>query len=441
VRRAHGIEDLLREAAPQVLGAVVRRFGDFAGSEDAVQEAMLAAATGWPAQGTPQNPTGWLIHVASRRMIDQLRSEQARRKREGLAVAREIPAANVGAEAGVDVGVGIGGDIGGVGGDASGVSDDIDRVSGDASGVSGDASGVIGDASGVSGDAGIGSGGDVGDHDDTLALMFMCTHPALTAASAIALTLRAVGGLTTAEIAAAFLVPEATMAQRISRAKQRIKSSGIPFGMPDAGERAGRLRSVSHVLYLIFNEGYLASVGRELARKARGPARMDADGALVPLTAQDRTLWRQDLIAEGVALVAAAFGRGSIGEYQVQAAIAAVHDQAATTQDTDWREILGLYGVLERMTNNPMVALNRAVAVAMIDGPAAGLELLEALEKPLAGHHRLPAVRAHLLEMAGHREAAIADYRTAASQTASLPEQHYLLTQAARLGQRNRRPG
>ncbi len=398
-------EDLLREAAPQVLGAVVRRFGDFADSEDAVQEALVAATTQWPAQGTPENPVGWLIHVASRRMTDRLRSEEARRRREGLVAAEERPAPEPGP-----------------------------------------------------------------GHDDTLVLMFMCCHPALTPASAIALTLRAVAGLTTAEIANAFLVPEATMAQRISRAKQSIKTSAVPFRMPTGSEWAGRLRSVLHVLYLIFNEGYVTSSGPELARselsaeairmtriarlalpddpevagllalmlltKARRPARTDARGELITLAEQDRTLWNQDLIAEGVALIGDPLGTGSVGEYQVQAAIAAVHDQAARAADTDWREILGLYGLLERMMHNPMVALNRAIAAAMVDGPPVGLALLEPLEEPLAGHHRLHAVRAHLLEMAGQVEAAIVEYRTAAGRTTSLPEQHYLTTQAARLNER-----
>jgi len=405
VSRPPRTEDLLREAAPQVLGAVVRRFGDFADSEDAVQEALVAATTQWPAQGTPENPVGWLIHVASRRMTDRLRSEEARRRREGLVAAEERPAPEPGP-----------------------------------------------------------------GHDDTLVLMFMCCHPALTPASAIALTLRAVAGLTTAEIANAFLVPEATMAQRISRAKQSIKTSAVPFRMPTGSEWAGRLRSVLHVLYLIFNEGYVTSSGPELARselsaeairmtriarlalpddpevagllalmlltKARRPARTDARGELITLAEQDRTLWNQDLIAEGVALIGDPLGTGSVGEYQVQAAIAAVHDQAARAADTDWREILGLYGLLERMMHNPMVALNRAIAAAMVDGPAVGLALLEPLEEPLAGHHRLHAVRAHLLEMAGEVEAAIAEYRTAAGRTTSLPEQHYLTTQAARLNER-----
>jgi RNA polymerase sigma factor (sigma-70 family) len=407
VSRAAEIEGLLRESAPQALAAVTRRFGDFGGAEDAVQEALIEAVQHWPARGIPESPVGWLIHVASRRMVDRVRSEEARRQREGASPAVE--------------------------------PSDPEPVA---------------------------------DHDDTLALVFMCCHPALTPPSAIALTLRAVGGLTTAEIAAAFLVPEATMAQRISRAKQSIKASGAPFEMPAVDESAERLRSVLHVLYLIFNEGYATSAGAELARaelsneairltravrlalpddpevagllalmlltEARRPARADANGGLVPLADQDRASWDEGLIDEGVTLIGEAWGKGAIGEYQLQAAIAAVHDQAARPQDTDWREILALYGLLERMTQNPMVTLNRAIAAAMVDGPAAGLALLEPLGSTLADHHRLHAARAHLLEMAGEPKAAIGEYEAAANRTASLPEQRYLLTQAARLGARQK---
>ena len=394
------IEGLLREAAPRALAAVVRRFGDFSDSEDAVQEAMIDATRQWPLQGAPDNPVGWLIHVASRRMTDRIRSEIARRGREDArAGAEQLP-----------------------------------------------------------------------DHDDTLVLMFMCCHPALTPASAIALTLRAVAGLTTAEIASAFLVPEATMAQRISRAKQGIKASPQPFQMPASDEQAERLRSVLHITYLIFNEGYVSSEGADLARAelsseairltrivrlalpedpevagllalmlltdARRPARADASGALIPLAEQDRSLWDRELIAEGISLLADAVGKGAVGEYQLQAAIAAEHAQAASTEDTDWREILGLYGLLERMTGNPMVSLNRAIAAAMVDGPDAGLALLEKMDEQLDDHYRLHAARAHLLEMAGDTDGAIAEYRAAASRTNSLPEQHYLTTQAARLNER-----
>jgi RNA polymerase sigma factor (sigma-70 family) len=405
VSRRRDIEDLLREAAPQVLAAVVRRFGDFADADDAVQEAMLAATQQWPRQGAPDNPVGWLIHVASRRMVDQARSETARRDREAVAAAREP------------------------------------RDSRPAM-----------------------------DHDDTLALMFMSCHPELPPASAIPLTLRAVGGLTTTEIANAFLVPEATMAQRISRAKQRIKASAIPFRMPSGEQWTERLRSVLHVLYLIFNEGYLTSGGPELARgefsgeairlarivrralprdpevagllalmlltEARRPARADANGELIPLAEQDRSLWDRELIAEGLDVLATAWSRGVAGEYLVQAQIAALHDQAARYEDTDWREIATLYSLLEQLTGNPMVSLNRAIAVAMVEGPRAGLALLEPLEQPLAGHHRLHAIRGHLLEMAGDVDAAIGEYRTAAGRTTSIPEQNYLTMQAARLNER-----
>jgi RNA polymerase sigma factor (sigma-70 family) len=396
-----GVEDLLREQAPQVLGVLVRRFGDFGSAEDAVQEALIAAVRHWPAEGVPANPRGWLIQTAVRKMTDQLRSEQARRRRED-AVALAEPSAV-----------------------------------------------------------------DVTGRDDTLILLFMCCHPALTPASAIALTLRAAGGLTTAEIAKAFLVPESTMAQRISRAKQRIKASGVPFGLPEGEERAGRLRSVLHVLYLIFNEGYTSSTGADLHRTelsgeairltrmmhatlpsdgevtgllalmlltdARRPARTGAGGELIPLAEQDRALWDRELIAEGTALITGALPGGVVGEYQVQAMIAAVHGEAASVEDTDWPQILTLYGLLERMTGNPMVALNRAIAAAMAHGPAAGLKLLEPLDEPLAGHYRLAAARAHLFEMAGDTQAAMAHYRAAAARTTSIPEQRYLTTQAARL--------
>jgi len=311
------------------------------------------------------------------------------------------------------------------------------------------------------------------DQDDTLILLFMCCHPALTTSSAIALTLRAVGGLSTAEIANAFLVPEATMAQRISRAKQSIKASGVPFSLPTNEERAQRLRAVLHVLYLIFNEGYTSSAGPELQRlelsheairltravhnlmpddgevagllalmlltDARRAARTGPDGELIPLTKQDRTLWDRKEISEGITLITAALTTEWIGAYQLQAAIAAVHDEAARAEDTDWPQILALYELLKRMSDNPMVMLNHAIAAAMVHGPSAGLELLRALDADgrLSGHHRLDAVRAHLLEMAGHHEAAIAHYQTAAGRTTSLPERNYLVTQAARLREAN----
>jgi RNA polymerase sigma factor (sigma-70 family) len=403
VTRAASIEDLLRELAPQVLGAVARRYRDFDDAEDAVQEALLAAATQWPEEGLPDNPLGWLIAVASRRLTDRLRSEEARRRREAAALSREPE----------------------------------------------------------------GGPPPVPDRDDSLTLFFLCCHPALTPASAIPLTLRAVGGLSTAEIARAFLVPEATMAQRISRAKARVKASGVPFVLPTTGEWGERLRSVLHVLYLLFTEGYAASTGTHVARselsaeairltrmvhatlpddpevagllalmllnEARRPARTGQGGELVPLAEQDRARWDVVLVAEGVGLISAALPKGKVGEYQLQAAIAAVHDEAASAKDTDWPQILALYGLLEQMTGNPMVTLNRAVAAAMVDGPAAGLRLLESLDEPLAGHHRLDAVRAHLLEMAGDSESAITHYRAAAGRTTSVAERDYLTTRAVRL--------
>jgi RNA polymerase sigma factor (sigma-70 family) len=412
-----GIGHLLRDLAPQVLGAVARRHGDFAAAEDAVQEALIAAAMQWPAEGIPANPRGWLYHVALRRLTDHLRSEMARRRRED-AVARQVWAewAFVPPPDG-EVGV---------------------------------------------------------DRDDTLVLLFMCCHPALTPPSAIALTLRAVGGLTTAEIANAFLVPEATMAQRITRAKQSIKASRVPFSMPTEGERAERLGAVLHVLYLIFNEGYASSIGADLQRTdlsneairltravhdllpndgevagllalmlltdARRAARTGPNGELIPLDEQDRALWSQELIAEGVALVSDTLSRGSVGAYQLQAAIAAVHDEAARAEDTDWAQILALYGLLKRMSNNPMVALNHAIAAAMVHGPTVGLDALSELDADarMSGHYRLDAVRAHLLERAGDHEGAIAHYRAAAERTTSIPERDYLITKAARLAAEQR---
>ena len=376
-------ERLLRELAPQALGAVARRFRDFVSAEDAVQEAMLAAFMQWPREGVPENPRGWLIQVASRRMTDQLRSEIARRQRESAA-ARDVET------------VAAAGDI----------ECDTDM-----------------------------------DPDDTLILLFLCCHPALTSSSAIALTLRAVGGLTTAEIANAFLVPEATMAQRISRAKQSIKASGVPFRLLSPPERAERLPAVLHVLYLIFNEGYASSIGARLQRldlareairltrcakallpddaevagllalmlltDARRAARTGPDEELIPLNKQDRTLWDRPEISEGIELLTAALSKGSVGLYQLQAAMAAVHDEAARAEDTDWPQILALYELLKRVAPSPMVTLNHAIAAAMVHGPAKGLDLLKTLDGDarFAGHYRLDAVRAHLLEMLGDHEA------------------------------------
>jgi RNA polymerase sigma factor (sigma-70 family) len=402
--------NLLRELAPQVLGATIRRFKDFAAAEDAVQEALVAASVQWPQEGIPDNPRGWLIHVATRRMTDFFRSETARREREVLTAQSSI----------ADPWSGF-------------------REQGTT------------------------------ERDDTLVLLFMCCHPALTASSAIALTLRAVGGLTTLEIANAFLVPERTMAQRISRAKQTIKASRVPFRMPTKREHPQRLTAVLHTLYLIFNEGYTSSIGAALHRTelsseairltraiqrrlpddpevagllalmlltdARRPARTGPDGELIPLDKQDRQLWDRDAIAEGVALVSRTLPKGSVGPYQLQAAIAAIHDEAAAADKTDWAQILALYTLLERMSDNPMVSLNRAVAVAMVHGPGAGLELLDRLDRDgrMAGHYRLDAVRAHLLEKSGDHQAAIARYTAAAARTTSIPERDYLIGQAARL--------
>lgn len=405
------LEDLLRRSAPQVLGVLVRRYGRFDVCEDAVQEALLAAALQWPDQGVPESPRSWLITVASRRIVDEFRSAHARRHREEAAVAK-VPR---------------------------------DELLGPAPGDD-----------------------ESADEDDTLTLLFLCAHPTLSPASQVALILRAVGGLTTAEIARAFLVPEATIAQRISRGKQRIKTSGIPFDLPAESERADRLRVVLHVLYLTFNEGYTATSGPDLQRneltaeairltrevrrqlpadgevagllglmlltEARRAARSRFDGSLVPLAEQDRRQWNRELIDEGLALVADALSRTALGPYQLQAAIAAVHAEAARAEDTDWPQILALYELLERSAPNPMVTLNRAVAVAMAQGPQAGLDLLKTLDdESIAEHHRLHAVRAHLLEMAGDREAALNGYLAAARRTTSLPEQRYLEARAARL--------
>jgi RNA polymerase sigma factor (sigma-70 family) len=412
VTEPQGVEGLLRELAPQVLGALIRRYGQFGDCEDAVQEALLAAALQWPEQGIPDNPRGWLITVAARRLTDEIRGDSARRQREAKAAALLPPEA------------------------LRALSPEEDQPS---------------------------------DADDTLTLLFLCCHPALSPASQVALTLRAVGGLTTAQIARAFLVPEATMAQRISRAKGSIKTAGARFSMPPAEERADRLRVVLHVLYLIFNEGYTASSGPDLQRTdlttealrlardlhrllpddgevtgllalmlltdARRAARTEPDGSLIPLAEQDRQRWNQALIREGVELVTDTLSRAPIGPYQIQAAIAAVHDEAARAADTDWRQIVVLYGLLTDIAPNPMVTLNRAVAVAMVDGPQAALGLLAPLDadERIAGHHRLEAVRAHLLELAGDPVAALASYRTAARLTTSVPEQRYLESRAARL--------
>jgi RNA polymerase sigma factor (sigma-70 family) len=400
-------DGLLRELAPRVLGVLVRRHGDFDTCEDAVQEALLAAAVQWPAQGVPENPTGWLVTVATRRRVEIVRSDAARRRREATVAALEPPGAE-----------------------------------------------------------------PAPSRDDTLTLLHLCCHPALTPPSQVALTLRAVGGLTTAEIARAFLVPEATVAQRISRAKQRIRADGATFRMPPAAEREARTAAVRHVLYLVFNEGYTASSGASLQRveltaeairlgrdlhrllpedgettgllalllltDARRAARTDADGALVPLAEQDRSRWDAAAIAEGTDLVTHALATAPAGPFQLQAAIAAVHDEAARAEDTDWAQILVLYDLLTGVAPGPIVTLGRIVALAMVRGPAAGLRALDAARldlehaPPLAGHHRVHAVRAHLLDLAGEHDAAREAYRLAARSTLSVPEQRYLLARAAR---------
>jgi RNA polymerase sigma factor (sigma-70 family) len=407
LRRTSEVEDLLRLHAPQVLGALVRRYGNFDAAEDAVQEALLAAAGQWPESGVPDNPRGWLIRVASRRLTDALRSDQARRLREEKAAALTPRDALTAPPPGPD---------------------------------------------------------RAPCEDDTLTLLFLCCHPDLPPPAQIALTLRAVGGLTTAEIARAYLVPEATMAQRISRAKQRVK--GTRFGRPDHWEE--RLPAVLHTLYLIFNEGYTATSGASLQRAelageairlartvhrllpgdcevtgllalmlltdARRAARTGAGGDLIPLDEQDRGLWDKAAIEEGVALVTWALSQRRPGPYQLRAAIAAVHDEADSPDSTDWSEILGLYDVLVHLVPSPVERLNRAVAIAMVHGPEAGLAELDALAPELGTGHRLDAVRAHLLERAGDPEAARAAYESAAAKTLSLPEQRYLRARAARLG-------
>jgi RNA polymerase sigma factor (sigma-70 family) len=407
VSRGDELERLLRPLAPEVLGILVRRHGHFDACEDAVQEALLAAAIQWPVDGVPENPRAWILTVATRRLIDALRGDRARRRREELIAEPETPAGGEGPE--------------------------WERT-----------------------------------HDDTLALLFLCCHESLTAPSQIALTLRAVGGLSTAEIASAFLVPEATMAQRISRAKASIKGAVLEF--PTDAARDARLGSVLHVLYLIFNEGYTASSGSEIQRialaeeaialarmlrrllpgddeargllalmlltHARRHARTGADGALIPLAEQDRSRWDHAAIEEGVELITGALAAGPVGPFQLQGAIAAVHAEAPSAAETDWRQITVLYELLERIAPNPVFTLNRAVAVAMFQGPARGLEVLAEVEgdNRLAGRHRLAAVRGHLLELAGDGAGAAAAYERAAALTVSLPERQYLQRRALAAG-------
>jgi RNA polymerase sigma factor (sigma-70 family) len=415
VAQTPSLQHLLRELTPQVLGALSRRYRDFGAAEDAVQEALLEAAMQWPTEGLPDNPGGWLYKMAFRRLIDHRRSDVARRRREEqvadeLANEEVLMAAN---------------------------DEELEP-----------------------------------EQDDTLVLLFMCSHPSLTPTSAIALTLRAVGGLSTREIGAAFFVPEATMAQRISRAKQLIKQSNVPFTLPSEQERSQRLDAVMHVLYLIYNEGYASSSGAELHRvdlsseairltrllmvptpdlpevagllalmlltDARRAARSGPAGELIPLDEQDRGCWDRVLIQEGTELVWNAMKQGRVGPYQLQAAIAALHDEAPSTEHTDWAQIHALYELLERMGNNPMVTLSRAVAAAMVHGPEAGLRLVDTIaqDPKLQGHYRVDAVRAHLHERAGNQALALAHYLRAAEHTASLPEKNYLLGKAACLGSR-----
>ena len=405
-------DELWRSVTPQVIGALVRRYRDFDRAEEAAQEALFAAAAQWPEEGVPDDPKAWLIRVGSRRLIDGLRSDEARARRE-LADAARAPADTLVAPPPYAVGA--------------------------------------------------------ADRDDTLTLLLLCCHPALTPPARIALTLRAVGGLTTAQIAHAFLVPEATMAQRISRAKKQIRESGAEFRMPPPDDVTERLREVLHVLYLVFTEGHTASSGDELHRidltaeairlarqmhallpddgevtgllalmlltEARRPARTNTAGELVPLAEQDRARWDTAYVREGVALVTEALTHTRLGPYQVQAAIAAVHDEAPSAAETDWEQVLALYGLLEQLSPGPVVTLNRSVALAMVEGPAAGLTVLDDLaqDKRLARHHRLHAVRAHLLEMAGETEPARDSYLLASRLTTSIPEQDHLRRKAEAL--------
>ena len=403
------LEHLLRPLAPEVLGLLVRRYASFDACEDAVQEALLAAFRQWPETGVPENPRAWLVTAASRRLIDEFRSDAARRRREDHDALQIRPQS-------------------------------------------------------------------APEHDDSLALLFLCCHEALSPASQIALTLRAVGGLTTAEVASAFLVPEATMAQRISRAKRTIAQAGARFELPEEGPDERRMAAVRQTLYLIFNEGYAASSGAQIQRlelardairltrmlhsllpgddevtgllalmlltHARHPARTGPSGELIPLAEQDRGRWDRRQLAEGIALTEGVLRAGPVGPFQLQAAIAAVHADAPNTADTDWREITALYELLERIAPNPVFTLNRAVALAMFKGPHAGLELLTMVEHDprLTTSHRVPAVRGHLLELAGDRDAAAEAYDAAARRTTSRPERDYLLRKAAAMTDATRVP-
>jgi RNA polymerase sigma factor (sigma-70 family) len=397
------VEDLLRECAPRVLASLVRRYGQFDLAEDAVQEALIDAIRQWPTEGIPERPSAWLLTVANRALVDQWRADTARRRRETV-VATDPTATTA-----------------------------------------------------------------TSDRDDTLALLFLCCHPSLSPPSQLVLTLRAVGGLTAAEIAAALLVPETTVGKRITRAKQSIRAAGARFDLPDQPQWTDRLGIVLHVLYLMFNEGYTTSAGPDLQRPdltteairltrmahqllpdagevagllalmlltdARRATRTGSDGRLIPLEEQPRDQWDRAAIAEGQAILDRTLGAGPVGPFQIQAAIAALHDEAPTPDETDWPQILALYNVLAQVAPGPIVALSRAVAVANVHGPRAALALLGTLDadERLANHHRLEAVRAHLLERAGDLDGAHEAYLRAATLTASRPEQRYLTLRAARL--------
>ncbi|MCO7273762.1 RNA polymerase sigma factor [Cellulosimicrobium cellulans] len=423
------VEDLLRDLRPRVLGLLVRRCGDLADAEDALQEALLAAATRWPADGLPDDPRAWLVRVAERRLVDTVRADVARRRREETTARRDPDSAGLAPA--------------GLGGEASSA------------------------ARSAAPGGGPGAAGRAIDVDDSLTLFFLCCHPDLPPASAVALTLRTVGGLTTAEIARAFGVPEATMTQRLTRARRRLAALDRPFATPGPGEWDARLAAVLRVLYVVFTEGHTATSGPLLRRAdlsgeairlartvhallpddpevggllalmlltdARRDARTGPRGELVPLADQDRTRWDHAEIVEGVRIVTATLRHGLVGSYQVQAAVAALHAQAPSTDATDWERVLALYSVLERLDPSPHVTLNRAVAVAMVDGPRAGLALLDGLDGALATSHRLPAVRAHLLERAGETRAAVGQYVAAAAATPSPAERDYLTLRAARL--------
>ncbi len=407
------LESQLRALAPRVLGALVRRYRELQACEDALQEALLAAAQQWPRTGVPPEPRAWLIHVANRKMVDRLRQEAAERQRAEV-VASWVPA-----------------------------DEQLALAADEALAL---------------------------ERDDSLDLLFLCCQPSLTAASAIALTLRAVGGLTTAEIARAFLVPETTMAQRLSRARQTVQEAGVASEPLTPAERCARLPSVLRVLSLIFSEGWVPSSGEAVHRvdlaneairltrslrsampgepevmgllalmlltDARRDARTGPSGELIPLDAQDRTKWNRLQIEEGAALIESAFSQGAVGRFQLQAAIAALHDEASSTESTDWVQIVALYGVLARIDDSPMVALSQAIAVAMVEGPREGLRRLEEMGPRLVGDYRLQAARAHLLERAGEWAEAVAAYRRAAAGTTSVPERDYLVLRAALVEER-----